>query len=177
MAQQTPNDVICRYLEDAIAAEKNFENTLRANAKEAEYAECRALFEQHAEETHSQWQRLETRLRELGGKPSGVKSFLAHMFGMAPKTAQLGHDDAEKTTQDLVMAYSVEASEMAMYEALIAACEEAGDAITAQLARDIQAEERRTAELIWSHIDSVARSSFAKIAGTTGATGTMRRAA
>lgn len=175
MAQQAPNEIICRYLEDAIAAEKNFETTLRGNAKEADYEPCRILFEQHADETHRQWQRLENRLRELGGKPSGVKSFLAHMFGMAPKTAQMGHDDAEKTTQDLIMAYSVEASEIAMYEAMVAACEEAGDTVTAQLARDIQSEERRTAEQIWSHLDMVARDSFNKVAGRDA--GAMRMAA
>lgn len=165
MAQQTPNDAICRYLEDAIAAEQNFESTLRANAKEADYPQVKALFEQHADETRRQHERLSARLTELGGKPSGVKSFLAHMFGMAPKMAQLGHDDAEKSTQDLVMAYSVEHSEMAMYQALIQACEAAGDTVTAQLARDIQAEERRTAELIWSLLPTIAADSFAKVTG------------
>lgn len=175
MAQQAPNDVICRYLEDAIAAEKNFENTLRANAKEAEYPQVKALFEQHADETRMQHERLTARLQELGGKPSGVKSFLAHMFGMAPKMAQLGHDEAEKSTQDLVMAYSVEASEIAMYEALVAACEASGDMVTAQLARDIQSEERRTAEMIWTHLPTVAADSFAKVTGMDG--GMAQRAA
>ena len=84
MHHQAPSDVICRYLEDAIAAEHNFEDTLRANAKEAgEFPAVQALFEQHADETNLQYQRLEARLEALGGKPSGFKSFLAHMFGMA----------------------------------------------------------------------------------------------
>jgi ferritin-like metal-binding protein YciE len=165
MSQQSPNDVICRYLEDAIAAERNFENTLHANAKEAanDYPAVQALFEQHADETKLQYQRLEARLEALGGKPSGVKSFLAHLFGMAPKTAQIGHDNAERATQDLMMAFAVENSEIAMYEAMICACEEAGDEVTAQLARDIQAEERKAAELVWAQIDPVARSTWRKI--------------
>jgi ferritin-like metal-binding protein YciE len=163
MSHQAPNDVICRYLEDAIAAEHNFETMLRANAKEADYPAVQALFEQHADETKLQYQRLEARLEALGGKPSGFKSFLAHMFGMPPKTAQIGHDAAERTAQDLMMAFAVENSEIAMYEEMVCACEEAGDEVTAQLARDIQAEERRAAELVWAQIDPVARSTWRKI--------------
>lgn len=167
MSQQAPNDVICRYLEDAIAAEHNFEDMLRANAKEAGgFPAVEALFEQHADETKLQYQRLEARLEALGGKPSGLKSFLAHMFGMAPKTAQLGHDAAERTAQDLMMAFAVENSEIAMYEEMICACEEAGDEVTAQLARDIQAQERQAADLVWAQIDPVARSTWRKITTT-----------
>lgn len=173
MAQQTPMEAIQRYLEDAIAAEQNFESTLRANAKEAEHPEVKAVFENHADETRRQHERLSARLTALGGKPSGVKSFLAHMFGMAPKAAQLGHDPAEKATQDLVMAYAVEHSEIAMYESLAAAAEAAGDTETAALVREIQAEERRAAEKVWNLIVPVSRDAFQKV--TTGAA--ARRAA
>lgn len=173
MAQQTVNDALRRYLEDAIAAEQNFETQLRTFARESDQPAVKAVFEQHAEETQRQHERLTARLSALGGHPSGVKSFLAHVFGMAPKAAQLGHDEAEKSTQDLMMAYAVEHSEIAMYESMAVAAAAAGDIETERLAREIQQEERRAAEKVWNLIAPSARDSFAKI--TTG--GAERRAA
>jgi len=143
---------INRYLEDAIAAEKSFETQLRGFAKEATLDEARSLFEQHAEETKRQHENLTARLEALGGSTSSLKSFLAHMFNSAPKIAQTGHNDEERTTQDLMMAYAVENAEVAMYEALVIAAETVGDDATADLARRIQAEERATAEKVWSAI-------------------------
>src|SRR5436190_24222007 len=87
MAQQAPVEVIQRYLSDAIAAEKNFESQLRAFAKETDQGPVQQLFAQHADETRLQHERLTARLEALGGSPSGMKSFLAHLFGFAPKAA------------------------------------------------------------------------------------------
>ena len=167
MAQQQPVEVIQRYLEDAIAAEQNFENQLRTFAKETEsdQPEVSRLFAQHAEETKRQHERLTQRLQDLGGSPSGMKGFMAHLFGFAPKTAQMGHEDAEKSTQNLMMAYAVENSEVAMYEAMAVAANAAGDTQTEMLAREIQDEERRTAEKVWNHLASSARDAFFKVTG------------
>src|SRR3712207_6659854 len=121
MAQQAAGDVIRRYLQDAIAAEQNFENQLRVFAREIDQPLARQLFEQHAEETRRQHERLTARLEVLGGGPSTIKSFLANLFGTLPKAGQLGHDEAEKGTQDRMVAYAVENSEVAMYEALATA--------------------------------------------------------
>jgi ferritin-like metal-binding protein YciE len=167
MAQQTPQEAICRYLEDAIAAENNFEHQLRAFATESDQPELKALFLEHADETALQQQRLTARLEALGGKPSGWKGFMANLFGLSPKTAQAGHDPSEKGTQDLMMAYAVEHSEIAMYEALAAAAETCGDTETAALARSIQLEERRTADRVWAHLAPAARQSFGKVTGGT----------
>ena len=53
-----------------------------------------------------------------------LKSFLAHVFNTAPKVARAGHEEAERTTQDLMMAFAVENAEVAMYEALAIAAEQ-----------------------------------------------------
>jgi ferritin-like metal-binding protein YciE len=151
---------IKRYLVDAIAAEKSFETQLRGFAKEATLAQARTLFEQHAEETRLQYEQLTSRLEALGGSPSTMKSLLAHVFNLSPKAAQLGHDDRERTTQDLIMAFSVENAEIAMYEALITAAEATGDSETAALARRIQAQERETAEKVWNAIEPAANVAF-----------------
>jgi ferritin-like metal-binding protein YciE len=69
---------------------------------------------------------------------------MAHMFNFAPKAASMSHDEAERTTQNLMTAYTVEHSEVAMYELLATVAESAGDQVTAQLSRDIQSEQERT---------------------------------
>lgn len=157
---QTSNDVIRRYLEDAIAAEKSFETQLQSFAREGDDEEVKTVFAVHSAETRRQYERLTIRLQELGGSPSTAKSFLAHIFSLTPKTAQVGHEAEERTTQNLIMAFTAENSECAMYEALAAAAEAAGDDITEALVREIQQEERLTADRIWHFITSRAKIAF-----------------
>lgn len=157
--------LIKTYLQDAIAAENSFETQLRGFAKEGSSTELHSLYEQHANETKRQYERLTERLKALGGSTSVVKSFIAHVVGLSPKLAQMGHDIMDRLTQNLMIAFSVENCEVAMYEALIAVSEAAGDNITAELARSIQAEEQITAEKVWKHLPATALSAFNKMAG------------
>lgn len=168
---ETSADVIKRYLEDAIAAEKSFETQLQGFASEGDDAFAKDAFHQHALETKQQYERLTARLESLGGNPSGAKSLLAHIFGLSPKTAQIGHEKEERTTQNLMMAYAIENSEIAMYEALATTAEAAGDTQTEALAREIQAEEKATAEKVWKLIPGSAAQAFARLAGAGGTTG------
>lgn len=158
-------DITKRYLQDAIAAEKSFETQLEGFSKQGDDKQAQALFAQHARETRSQYERLTARLEALGGSTSGFKSFMAHVFGASPKTAQIGHEEEERTTQNLMIAFSVENAECAMYEALITAATAAGDPITADLARQIQAEEKRTADKVWAMIAPSAQNAFARLTG------------
>ena len=160
---ETSVDVIKRYLVDAIAAEKSFETQLDGFSKEGNDAAAKALFHQHALETKRQYERLTARLESLGGSPSTTKSFLAHIFGLSPKAASIGHEEEERTTQNLMMAFAVENSELAMYEALATSAEAAGDTQTASLAREIQAEEKATAEKVWKLIPNASRQAYARL--------------
>ncbi len=135
-----------------------------------------SLFRQHAAETRLQYERLTARLSALGGSPSTAKSLLAHVFGLSPKAAQLGHEKEERTTQNLMMAYAVENSEMAMYESLATVAEAAGDTETASLARQIQAQEKETAEKIWRVLPGCAEQAFLRVTGDTGFPGTRTAA-
>ena len=154
---ENPTDVIKRYLQDAIAAEKSFETQLRMFAKEGHNAAVQQAFETHANETRIQYEQLTTRLEQLGGSPSTAKSLLAHFFNMSPAVAKLGYEAEERTTQNLMMAFAVENSEVAMYESLITVADAAGDSATADLARRIQDQERATAEKVWHFIAPCAR--------------------
>jgi ferritin-like metal-binding protein YciE len=164
MATEKAVRVIQRYLQDAIAAEKGFEAQLRAFAEEGSSEQVRRLFLQHADETRTQYERLTKRLEELGGEPSTAKSLLAQLVVFTPRIAQIGHDIVDRVTQDLIIAYSVENFEMAMYEALISAAEAAADQETALLAREIREEERSAATKVWQLIAPWAHTSFNKLA-------------
>ena len=153
-------DVIQRYLQDAVAAESSFETQLWAFSREGDDSEVQAAFATHAQETQLQLRRLTARLEELGGTPSTAKGMLAHIFGVSPKAVQITHTPDERLAQNLVMAYAVEASECAMYEALAVVAQKAGDSVTEQLAREIQEEERRTAEKVWAFIPSRSKIAF-----------------
>jgi len=154
------------YLTDAIAAEKSFESQLNGFAKETEGSRAATLFLQHASETRTQYEMLTARLEELGSSPSSGKTFLAHLFNMAPKLAQLGHDESERLTQDLMMAFAVENAEVAMYESLAVAARGVGDTATEQLARRIQQQEKQTGEKVWAEIAPAARRSIESIGFT-----------
>jgi ferritin-like metal-binding protein YciE len=91
---------------------------------------------------------------------------LAHFFAVAPKTAQIGHEEEERTTQNVMMAFAVENSELAFYEALALTADAAGDSTTAALAREIQKEEKATADKLWKLLPGVATDAFFRVAGT-----------
>ena len=158
-----PRERIKTYLTDAIAAEKSFETQLNGFAKETEGSRAAVLFRQHAIETAEQYQLLTIQLADLDAAPSSPKSFLAHLFNAAPKVAQLGHNETERLTQDLIMAYAVENAEVAMYESLAVASRSIGDAATEQLARTIQQQEKQTAERVWAEIAPAARQAIESI--------------
>jgi ferritin-like metal-binding protein YciE len=164
MTRGEPKDsILRRYLQDAIAAERNFETQLNNMSGEGSNVAARTLFAKHAEETQSQYQRLEARLNALGGSPSGFKTIMAHLFSMLPKSAQMGHDDSEIATQNLIIGYATENAEIAMYEALASIAAAAGDLQTEQLAREIQEEERHAAKMIWDFIANCAQESYGRI--------------
>jgi ferritin-like metal-binding protein YciE len=158
MQTSDAREVIKDYLQDAIAAERSFETQLRAFAEDASHrSDVRELFERHADETRDQHVALTERLRELNGAPSGVRSALACMFTAAPAAPGDGDAPEAKITQDLMITFAVENSEVAMYESLATVASAAGDGVTENLARRIQHQERATAEKIWQHIAPSAR--------------------
>lgn len=73
MAEKTLNDLFLDTLKDIYYAEKQILKTLPKMAKAASSAELKAGFEQHAEETEGQIERLE-QVFELIGKPARGKT-------------------------------------------------------------------------------------------------------
>jgi len=160
MAQEQAKDVIIRYIQDAEAAERNFEDALAAFGMTGEQNAVKSLMSQASTKAKTQHHRLEQRLRALGGEPSTAKSLLAHMLAFGPTLAQIGHEPAEKNTQHLIVVIGAAAAEMAMYESLASVAAAAGDSETEVLARELQKEEREDYELAWNLLQTSARSSF-----------------
>jgi ferritin-like metal-binding protein YciE len=153
-------EVIIRYLEDAEAAERNFEDALATFGRTGEQSEVKSFFEFASRRARTQHERLEARLRALGGSPSTAKSILAHLLAFTPTMAQVGHEGAEKNTQHLIICVAAAAAEMGMYESLATAAALAGDGETERLARELQAEEKDDYEKSWNLLRPSALGAF-----------------
>lgn len=162
---ETVRERINNYLEDAIAAERNFEDALHAFGKTGAQESVRALLWEAGDKARTQHQRLTAVLEQRGGSPSTAKSALAHMLAFSPLTAQAGHEPGEKNTQHLIVTYGAAGAEQAMYESLAEAGSEAGDAAVVALARQLQSEEADDARQVWPLLRTSGRDSFREAVG------------
>jgi ferritin-like metal-binding protein YciE len=136
-------DTIVRYLQDAEAAERTFEDALASLSKAGDQPAVQSSLAAMSQNARTRHERLEARLKALDAGRSSVKSALAHALGFTPMLAQVGQTPSEKNTQHLMLTIATAAAGSAMYEALAAAAAAAGDGATEQLARELQNEERR----------------------------------
>jgi ferritin-like metal-binding protein YciE len=162
---ESSTDVIKRYLADAIATEKNFETQVHGFSKQGEDEAVKAVFRQQAVETKRQCEQLIARLHSVGGTPSAAKDLLGHIFGLSLRSIQLGHEKEERAAQNLTIAYAFQNSKIAMYESLATMADAAGDSETAQIARDIQAEQNAMAKAIWDLLTPAASASRRAVSG------------
>ncbi len=146
---ETHTEKTLRYLNDAWAFEKALVSTLNNMAEEVNNPEVRALFVEHSKVTHDQEEMLEARIRALGGETQALKSWTNQLLAKAGDLMNMGHDTYDKTSMNLIQAFGTENFEMAMYEALHAWATAIGDTETAQLAQQIQGQEREAAQRLW----------------------------
>jgi ferritin-like metal-binding protein YciE len=83
---------------------------------------------------------------------SAAKGFLAHQ-------PALSHDDTEKSSQHLIIAYATAAAEMAIYEAMQTATNAAGDRATLKRLQQLQLKASEDHRLAWEKLPEAARSS------------------
>jgi ferritin-like metal-binding protein YciE len=153
-------DVIRGYLQEAIAAEASVQKQFQAFAEQGDDDEVRAVFSQQAYESHSHGERLAARLEELGSTSSfRFKSALLDISSSMAKLNNLQRPE-EQTAHNLMSGFAVATSQCAMYEALAAVAESAGDTATSSLIREIQAQVRRAAEQIWHFLPSRLKIAF-----------------
>lgn len=156
----TSQEVVATYVQDAEAAERNFEDALATFGKAGDQGTVKGFFEWASAKAKTQHERLEARLRELGSSPSAAKSILAHLLAFSTTAAQIGQNPAEKNTQHLIMCVGAASAEMAMYESLASVAAASGDTKTEQLARELQKEEKDDWDQAWALLASSAKASF-----------------
>jgi ferritin-like metal-binding protein YciE len=152
--------LLTRYLDDAISAERSFETQLRSFAEQGDDDEVQAAFRTHAGQTRIHYERLTHRLEELGGRPSAAKTAIAELYGVAPKLSLAGQIAEDRIVENLISAVTIETGACAMYQALATVASAAGDSATERLAREIQSEERHTADLLFRFIPSRSKIAF-----------------
>lgn len=154
---ETPQERLLRYLDDAHAAEVGIEDMLRAAIDHTNSVQAKAAFQEHLGVTQAQAQRLEQRLISLGGKTSGGKSILNSIMGKVSDLVNVGHDEFDKTTQDIIKGYSTEHLEIGMYTSLKAYAEQLGDNETVALAERAISEEKEAADALYPLIAETAK--------------------
>jgi len=157
---ETAQERINRYLEDTIAAERNFENALSAFGKTGVQPAVKQMLSSFSEKAQTQHQRLTALLKKRGGSPSETKTVLAEMLAFTPLSAQIGQGASEKNTQHLMVTFAAAAAEMAMYESLAAAATEADDQEVLSLAQTLQSEEHDDYKQVWSILKQSAAEAF-----------------
>ena len=154
---ETPQERLLRYLDDAHAAEVGIEDMLRSAIDHTNSVQAKAAFQEHLGVTQSQAQRLEQRILSLGGKVSGGKGILNSIMGKVSDLVNAGHDEYDKTTQDIIKAYSTEHLEVGMYTSLKAYAEQLGDSETVALAERAIGEEKEAADALFPLISETAK--------------------
>lgn len=154
---ETTQERLVRYLQDAHAAEVGVEELINSFVNDDEYPDIRAFFERHQMDVRSQTQRIETRLAEMGHKPNDGKGFLNSLMAKASDFVNAAHDDFDRTTQNLIKAYSTCHLKRGMYESLAAYSRTIGDLHTAELAISLQKEAENAAQEIFPFISSYAQ--------------------
>ncbi|MBV8865509.1 MAG: DUF892 family protein [Acidobacteriaceae bacterium] len=157
---QAGQEVTRQYLDDIVTAETLFEQQLRGFSKSGDDEEVQVIMAEYAEATRQQRERLAIRIADIGDRILSRKGGLASILKYPPQLLRGGSIVEEQTLQNLLVAYTIEAGELAMYEALTTLAHAAGDTETEQLAKEIQSEKHNAAERIWHLLPSRSKIAF-----------------
>lgn len=143
---------LIRYLQDAHATETGFVDILRDFVNRSEDGDIHALFQARLTETEEQALRLEEQLVAMGAAASTGKDFLNSLMGKLSDLMNSAHDDYDKTTQNLIKAYSLTHLQIGMYTALMAFAQSIQASETAGLAEKYLHLEEQAAQAIFPFI-------------------------
>jgi ferritin-like metal-binding protein YciE len=161
MSDRTVQEQIVKYLADIHSIEQQALAQLKPAPKIAGDPALAEIFERHIAETEEQKRRVDERLETLGGSPSKVKDVAGAASGPAfALFAKLSPDSPGKLTAH---AFSYEHMEQAAYELLSRLAERAGGQQTAQLAKDIGAEEATMARRLADNWDVAVEASLREL--------------
>jgi ferritin-like metal-binding protein YciE len=151
MADDKLNQKLIDYIEDAHALEQNVSQMLSSMISTTDDPEIEQMLKHHKEETERQEARLRERLDALGAGTSTRKQAQTVAAALVKGAADVVRgDQAGKNARD---AYTTEHMEIAAYQLLERLAEKAGDAETAEVARQNRAEEEAMAQKIDANWD------------------------
>ena len=157
---EDPRDRLLRYLDDACSMETGAATLLTNFHDEITYTGAKSEIEAHLLAAKDHALQIEKRLRELGGQPSGSKSFFSSLMGRVTDALHATHDPYDKTTQDLIKAYALDYLFVGAYAALASFSRAYGDITTAELAEKLMAEETVAADKVRPYIAGAAAETF-----------------
>ena len=151
MADDKLQQKLIDYIEDAHALEQNVSTMLDSMISTTDDPEIEQMLKHHKEETERQEARLRERLDALGAGTSTRKQAQTVAAALVKGAADVVRgDQAGKNARD---AYTTEHMEIAAYQLLERLAEKAGDAETAEVARQNRAEEEAMAQKIDANWD------------------------
>jgi ferritin-like metal-binding protein YciE len=156
---------LVQYLNEAFGKEKHLEQALQAHIGLATRPNYRKRLEQHLRETKRHGDRVERRIKQLGGHAATVSlpgpeafteaaeagmSVAQRAMALAKGSLQAarGTSEPEKMLKTAKTEYSEEAEEIATYTAIEQLANSVGDKETAKLAKEIRREEERMASFL-----------------------------
>jgi len=156
---------VIQYLNEAYGKERHLEQALQAHIGLTTRANYRKRLQEHLRETKRHGDRVERRIKQLGGSAErlplpGPEAFSeAAETGMSvaqralalargPLDAVRGTSESEKMLKNAKTEYSEEAEEIATYTAIEELANKVNDKETAKLAKDIRREEERMASFL-----------------------------
>lgn len=173
---ENTNEKAIRYLKDLHAAESGtadiFEGLSKDDDLESSLRQQASGWYQH---TKGHASAIEQRLHALGGDNSSAKDFINNLIAKASDLTNIGHDNEDKLTQDLIKAYGGVGILVGSYESLRAFATVSGDNDLAQFAANGRSEDEALAKEILTAIGRKAPTAAAN-ATDTGTTGTSTSA-
>jgi ferritin-like metal-binding protein YciE len=187
---------LVQYLNEAFGKEKQLEQALSAHIRLTTRPNYRKRLEEHLRETKRHGDRVQRRIKQLGGTAETVSlpgpdafteaaeagvSMAQRAVALAkgPLHAVRGTSEPEKMLKNAKTEYSEEAEEIATYTAIEHLASSVGDKETAKLAKEIRREEERMASflqrLIPQLVNAVAKSEIPSALRQNGARPARRR--
>ncbi len=132
---ENSNEKTIRYLKDLHAAEAGTADIFEGLSRDDDLEPAlRQQASQYFQQTKAQASAIEQRLHALGADNSGAKDFVNSLLSKASDLLNIGHDDEDKLTQDLIKAFAATNLHIGAYESLRAYTTTIGDNETAQFA-------------------------------------------
>jgi ferritin-like metal-binding protein YciE len=145
---------LIQYVQDAVAMEQNVKQMLDSMINTTSDPEMAQRLQEHRDETQRHSAGLSRRLEALGGEATSKLKEAPAVVGALGK-AVLDQARGDKPGRNARDGFMTEHLEIAAYELLERVATRAGDAATANVARENLADERRMADFIAARWDKI----------------------